>query len=364
MAASTASHYPNSERSASQKWPRDLAPFFRASDLPDHLRETVIVMLQRDRYGTQLWMSKVRLAIELGICRRTAQRRVRRLIELKVLKEISPANSYFRNDPEKFRSSATYEANPEAVKPRPTWKDFEGMRPTHRRVKVKSASQHHRRLPSHHAPTVLPISSPAASEPAPSDVKNESAVRHLEAMRGGQPHRSSAHGSAHPGSRAERTVRQLRQDLVERMIALIRGSPQRPGLTQENALTACCMYFGITAEEATEHLKLVRFEPPQPAPTPAPAPKSEINRTLIVPSPWEKVLALLETRINRHSFDTWLRPTRYAGQANGVLYVRIPTAAFRHVGTKYADLIQEAVEQLGLNYSDIQFEEAEPEASP
>ena len=36
-------------------------------------------------------------------------------------------------------------------------------------------------------------------------------------------------------------------------------------------------------------------------------------------------------------------------------YVRVPTAEFRHVGDKYADLIQEAIDNLGLEYQDVQF---------
>ena len=47
---------------------------------------------------------------------RTAQRRVQRLIELKVVSQIGEPNKY--------------EAHPEILKPRPTWKDFETMRAT------------------------------------------------------------------------------------------------------------------------------------------------------------------------------------------------------------------------------------------
>jgi len=75
----------------------------------------------------------------------------------------------------------------------------------------------------------------------------------------------------------------------------------------------------------------------------------------LTPNPWLRILDALEKKINRHSYDTWLKPTRYSHAAAGVLFVRVPTAEFRHVGDKYADLIQEALDNLGLEYQDVQF---------
>ena len=66
------------------------------------------------------------------------------------------------------------------------------------------------------------------------------------------------------------------------------------------------------------------------------------------PNPWLRVLDALEKKINRHSYDTWLKPTKYSHSSGPVLFVRVPTAEFRHVGDKYADLIQEALDNLGL----------------
>ncbi|HEY7095477.1 MAG TPA: chromosomal replication initiator protein DnaA [Terriglobales bacterium] len=75
----------------------------------------------------------------------------------------------------------------------------------------------------------------------------------------------------------------------------------------------------------------------------------------LTPNPWLRILDALEKKINRHSYDTWLKPTRYSHATGGVLFVRVPTAEFRHVGDKYADLIQEALDNLGLEYQDVQF---------
>ena len=83
----------------------------------------------------------------------------------------------------------------------------------------------------------------------------------------------------------------------------------------------------------------------------------------IVPNPWVRILDALEKKINRHSYDTWLKPTRYSHATNKVLFVRIPTAEFHHVGDKYADLIQEALDNLGLGYEDVKFVTAEDDPS-
>src|ERR1700732_1447833 len=88
-----------------------------------------------------------------------------------------------------------------------------------------------------------------------------------------------------------------------------------------------------------------------------------LTSSAIVPNPWARILDALEKKVNRHSYDTWLKPTRYSHASNGVLFVRIPTAEFRHVGDKYGDLIQEAVDVLGLGYEDVKFVTAEDDPS-
>ncbi len=86
----------------------------------------------------------------------------------------------------------------------------------------------------------------------------------------------------------------------------------------------------------------------------------------LVPNPWLRILDALEKKINRHSYDTWLKPTRYSHSSAGTLFVRVPTPEFRHVGDKYADLIQEALDNLGLEYQEVQFvtPEDDPAATP
>nr|MBA3914944.1 chromosomal replication initiator protein DnaA [Terriglobales bacterium] len=81
-----------------------------------------------------------------------------------------------------------------------------------------------------------------------------------------------------------------------------------------------------------------------------------------ISNPWIRVLEALEKKINRHSYDTWLKPTRYSHAEEQTLFIRVPTVEFRHVGDKYADLIQEALDNLGLGYQNVEF--VTPEDDP
>jgi len=71
---------------------------------------------------------------------------------------------------------------------------------------------------------------------------------------------------------------------------------------------------------------------------------------------WVRILGALEKKINRQSFETWLKPTRFSRVVGKTLYVRIPSAQFEHIGDKYADLIEEAIERLVLDIDTVEFE--------
>src|SRR6201982_111353 len=93
---------------------------------------------------------------------------------------------------------------------------------------------------------------------------------------------------------------------------------------------------------------------------------SATGTTTLTPNPWARILDALEKKINRHPYDTWLNPTRYSHSSGGVLFVRVPTIEFRHAGDKYADLIQEAIDVLGLGFNDVKFvtPEDDPASTP
>jgi len=79
---------------------------------------------------------------------------------------------------------------------------------------------------------------------------------------------------------------------------------------------------------------------------------------------WVRILAALEKKINRQSFETWLKPTRFSHLQGKTLHVRIPSAEFQDVCEKYTDLIQEAVDNLGLDIEGVVFTTPQQEAAP
>jgi chromosomal replication initiator protein len=80
-------------------------------------------------------------------------------------------------------------------------------------------------------------------------------------------------------------------------------------------------------------------------------------------NPWLQILAALEKKVIRQSFETWLKPTRYSHAAGRTLYVRVPSPEFQHIGDKYGDLIQEAIDLGSLEFDDVCFVTAEEDPS-
>jgi chromosomal replication initiator protein len=76
---------------------------------------------------------------------------------------------------------------------------------------------------------------------------------------------------------------------------------------------------------------------------------------------WEQVLARVETKVNRHSFYTWFKPTIFIGEDSSAVTVRVPNPVFKDWLTKhYAGVISEAMGEvkkgsLAVNFvSDVQ----------
>ena len=62
---------------------------------------------------------------------------------------------------------------------------------------------------------------------------------------------------------------------------------------------------------------------------------------------WEEVLARIETKINRHSFYTWFKPTSFAGEDDSGIRVRVPNGLFRDWLTKhYTTVLDEALAEV------------------
>ena len=62
---------------------------------------------------------------------------------------------------------------------------------------------------------------------------------------------------------------------------------------------------------------------------------------------WDEILARIETKVNRHSFYTWFRPTTFVTDDRSSVTVRVPNALFKDWLTKhYAGVISEAMGEL------------------
>ena len=83
---------------------------------------------------------------------------------------------------------------------------------------------------------------------------------------------------------------------------------------------------------------------------------SFVPTSTVVLNQWVRILGALEKKINRQSYETWLKPTRFSRVVDKTLYVRIPTKDFQHVGDKYGQLIDEAIDVLELDLVQVIFE--------
>ncbi len=71
---------------------------------------------------------------------------------------------------------------------------------------------------------------------------------------------------------------------------------------------------------------------------------------------WDQVLARIETKVNRHSFYTWFKPTLYVDEREGAVRVRVPNALFRDWLTKhYSAVIAEALAEIRHPGTEIAF---------
>ncbi|HUY94062.1 MAG TPA: chromosomal replication initiator protein DnaA [Terracidiphilus sp.] len=80
-------------------------------------------------------------------------------------------------------------------------------------------------------------------------------------------------------------------------------------------------------------------------------------------NPWLQILAALEKKVIRQSFETWLKPTRFSHAAGRMIFVRVPSPEYQQIGDKYSDLIQEAIEAQSLDFDGVCFVTAEEDPS-
>ena len=71
---------------------------------------------------------------------------------------------------------------------------------------------------------------------------------------------------------------------------------------------------------------------------------------------WNQVLSRIETKVNRHSFHTWFKPTVFVEEKGQTITVRVPNHLFRDWLTKhYAGVISEAVTEVERDGMQITF---------
>jgi chromosomal replication initiator protein len=59
---------------------------------------------------------------------------------------------------------------------------------------------------------------------------------------------------------------------------------------------------------------------------------------------WEQILARVETKVNRHSFYTWFKPTSFVAEDAAAITVRVPSVLFKDWLTKhYSGVLSEAM---------------------
>jgi chromosomal replication initiator protein len=72
---------------------------------------------------------------------------------------------------------------------------------------------------------------------------------------------------------------------------------------------------------------------------------------------WQEVLNYLRTKVNTQSYQTWLKPTRFAHAETDTLVVRVPNHEFQEwIQDHFGSTIQEALEQLRLGFREIRYE--------
>jgi chromosomal replication initiator protein len=105
----------------------------------------------------------------------------------------------------------------------------------------------------------------------------------------------------------------------------------------------------------------------------APRPGESVNRVAERPKMtgniWDQVLSRIETKVNRHSFYTWFKPTTFVADEGAVLRVKVPNGLFREWLTKhYTAVLGEALGEVDRKGASVVFvtddDRAVPDAPP
>ena len=71
---------------------------------------------------------------------------------------------------------------------------------------------------------------------------------------------------------------------------------------------------------------------------------------------WDQILSRVETKVNRHSFYTWFKPTAFVSDAGSSITVRVPNALFKDWLTKhYSVVLSEALTEVRRSGASLVF---------
>jgi chromosomal replication initiator protein len=71
---------------------------------------------------------------------------------------------------------------------------------------------------------------------------------------------------------------------------------------------------------------------------------------------WDQILARIETKVNRHSFSTWFRPTAFVADGGRSITVRVPNTLFKDWLTKhYSVVLSEALAEVRRGETSLVF---------
>src|SRR5688500_15883390 len=71
---------------------------------------------------------------------------------------------------------------------------------------------------------------------------------------------------------------------------------------------------------------------------------------------WDQVLNRIETKVNRHTFYTWFKPTYLVADTGSAISVRVPDTLFSDwLGKHYRAALDEALAEVGRGSSTVQF---------
>ena len=71
---------------------------------------------------------------------------------------------------------------------------------------------------------------------------------------------------------------------------------------------------------------------------------------------WEQILARVETKVNRHSFYTWFRPTTFLADGGSSITIRVPNPLFKDWLTKhYSVVLSEALTEVQRSQASLVF---------